>query len=403
MITESVLEDMKQQQAQLQEALARQMQHLSASRMKKEDPNTTVITRPMKSDRFSIFYDPGPGNDLLLLEFGHLVNSELQLRGVTDLDSSLATRREQLRELLAKEYRLKRLTDEVDKSERPETALFLLLQAVPCILHLENRVGLKTLQTLVGSGFKMAIKKELHGHLAGENQRIKAYFSIVQKIINTSILGSETEPGQWEIPYDTGKKKLLPISFENWKTRRVMNQLDELVEVSITDETKKGLWMHMLGPYRNYMAKLRQKQNWNTEEEMAAFQRDIDIWIQDWIKIGGNVTNYMHLLASGHVSEYVGHYGNLYEHSQQGWEGLNALLKSVFFRRTSRGGGRKKSRLKPIARWLQRRMLWLLGLTKEKAAAYMASPTFEDALGNTQEGLDVEEEVYEGLFWEMVV
>ena len=100
---------------------------------------------------------------------------------------------------------------------------------------------------------------------------------------------------------------------------------------------------------------------------------------------------------------YVGHYGNLYEHSQQGWEGLNALLKSVFFRRTQRGGGRKKSRLKPMARWIQRRMLWLIGLDKQKALGYLNSPTFEDALKLLDSGEEVEEEVHDGLLWEMVL
>lgn len=136
---------------------------------------------------------------------------------------------------------------------------------------------------------------------------------------------------------------------------------------------------------------------------MAAFQKDIDKWIHDWIGLGHNVTNYMHMLAAGHITEYVGHYGNLYEHPQQGWEGLNALLKAVFFRRTSRGGGRKKSRLKPIARWLQRRMMWLIGLTKEKAQEYLASPLFQESQQQLADGEEVEEELYEGLFWEMVL
>ena len=46
-------------------------------------------------------------------------------------------------------------------------------------------------------------------------------------------------------------------------------------------------------------------------------------------------------------------------------------MKSFFFWRTGRGGGRggAKSKLKPLARWLQRRVLWLCGLTQEELAA----------------------------------
>jgi len=67
---------------------------------------------------------------------------------------------------------------------------------------------------------------------------------------------------------------------------------------------------------------------------------------------------------------YLVGWKNLYRHSQQGWEAFNSLLKTFFFRRTGRGGatnqGRgRKSRLLPIGRWLQRRIIWLCGYTEE--------------------------------------
>jgi len=72
------------------------------------------------------------------------------------------------------------------------------------------------------------------------------------------------------------------------------------------------------------------------------------------------------MLAAGHISEYLVYWGNLYDHSQQGWEAFNSLIKTFFFRRTGRGGaGNKgrgpKSRLRPIARWLSRRVVWMCG------------------------------------------
>ncbi len=78
------------------------------------------------------------------------------------------------------------------------------------------------------------------------------------------------------------------------------------------------------------------------------------------------VTNYIHMLGAGHIGEYLLHHHNLYKHSQQGWEAFNALLKTFFFRRTGRGGAGNrgtgiKSKIIPIARWLSRRVLWLMG------------------------------------------
>ena len=42
-------------------------------------------------------------------------------------------------------------------------------------------------------------------------------------------------------------------------------------------------------------------------------------------------------------------------------------MKAVYTRRTNHGGGRgDKSKLLGVARWLQRRMLWLSGITFEE-------------------------------------
>jgi hypothetical protein len=55
----------------------------------------------------------------------------------------------------------------------------------------------------------------------------------------------------------------------------------------------------------------------------------------------------------------------LHRFSQQGWEALNALIKSYFFRRSNRGGlaknSSKKSKLLGIACWLQQRTMWYSG------------------------------------------
>ena len=48
-------------------------------------------------------------------------------------------------------------------------------------------------------------------------------------------------------------------------------------------------------------------------------------------------------------------------------------------------------------------MMWLIGLTKEKAQEYLASPLFKESQQQMADGEDVEEDVYEGLFWEMVI
>jgi hypothetical protein len=104
------------------------------------------------------------------------------------------------------------------------------------------------------------------------------------------------------------------------------------------------------------------------EEDIEEFQTHADDWFEKWIQLVGRdgLTNYTHIVGAGHLSFYMREWGNLYRYSQQGWEAYNSLIKSVYYRRTQRGGhaGKKdalSSRVVPLARWLQRKMFFLSG------------------------------------------
>jgi hypothetical protein len=102
-----------------------------------------------------------------------------------------------------------------------------------------------------------------------------------------------------------------------------------------------------------------------TIDDIRSFQNEIDHFFSDFIDLVGRngITNYFHLLGSGHISDYLHYYKNLYSHSQQGWEAFNSFLKVFYFRRTNRGGGRGElSRVNQIARWLGRRLVWFSGI-----------------------------------------
>jgi hypothetical protein len=86
------------------------------------------------------------------------------------------------------------------------------------------------------------------------------------------------------------------------------------------------------------------------------------------------------MISSGHIAFYLREWGNLYKYSQQGWESLNSLMKSVYYRRTQRGGHGGKTdepmlRCLPIGRWLQRKLHFLSG-------DYLkCDPNYDDELG----------------------
>jgi hypothetical protein len=56
------------------------------------------------------------------------------------------------------------------------------------------------------------------------------------------------------------------------------------------------------------------------------------------------ITNYIHMLGSGHIKHYMTIHHNLYKYSQQGWESLNEKFKLMLFNHMQRGGnfGKKK-------------------------------------------------------------
>lgn len=58
----------------------------------------------------------------------------------------------------------------------------------------------------------------------------------------------------------------------------------------------------------------------------------INDFFQLWIKLYSfsGCMNYIHLLSSGHVAEYMFRRWNLHLFSQQGWEHFNFLLKVIF-------------------------------------------------------------------------
>jgi len=80
-----------------------------------------------------------------------------------------------------------------------------------------------------------------------------------------------------------------------------------------------------------------------TVGEVEAFQSNIDKLFALWVNITGHegMTNYIHMLAAGHTSEYHVYWGNLYDHSQQGWEAFNSLIKTFFWHTGCGGAGNK--------------------------------------------------------------
>jgi hypothetical protein len=108
-----------------------------------------------------------------------------------------------------------------------------------------------------------------------------------------------------------------------------------MIELCIADGTEEEKWQIMIPHYRQACVTLRTRHDM-TNKEIESFQNEFDLFFQIWVGMYGDegVTNYLHMPTSGHIMEYLFKYKNLYRHSQQGWEALNHLLRTFYFRQT---------------------------------------------------------------------
>ena len=325
------------------------------------------------SDPLSV--DHVPQNTIEAIEFMELLTDESLLRDVDTMDKGLDELRDALKQHLTNEIKLTSLVDRLRHCTRDESIKYLLLQLVPCILHLETRVGLKLFTILLEDG----LSEYMYGthaqvnNINSEKERIKLFVNLIETEINTKILGDSRLPYQFKIPMEknksTSKSQIGTISLENTKVRSITEKLTSLIKICLSSDEKQSKWMNMINDYNEAMNILRKKGMKYTDDELKKFQFKIDSFANTAIPLYGKrmLTNYMHDLVSGHVQEFMKEWGCLFRYSQQGWEALNSLVKTIFFRRTNRGGtaNTTRSKLIPVARVFQRRLLWLSGLADD--------------------------------------
>ncbi len=84
-----------------------------------------------------------------------------------------------------------------------------------------------------------------------------------------------------------------------------------------------------------------------------------------WVALFGveGITNYIHMLGTGHLLYFIKKYGCFYLYCQQGWESLNKHIQTFIHQNTQRGGfgsgeGSGKSFIFPLVTYVLRDLLW---------------------------------------------
>jgi hypothetical protein len=311
--------------------------------------NTAI--RDHRSDFRHIDFDFSRASTQSCLQFRSLVANELKLRNRPVLPNIEANRIE-LKEYLMLEQRYKLLVDVTSEASLND-AMVKLHKAIPCLLHLENRISDAMITFLLRRGIKL---------LEENNVDTQDLIVAVEAIFNEKYFGLPESPSNWKFPLESDGT-MGEIKLSNWRARRVIENINALIDRCIP-EAEKPKWTEVFTAYKAVIKALQQKEDFS-DPEIVEFQKKADTFFRKWIKLVGydGITNYVHMLGAGHIRYYLKFWRNLNRFSNQGWEAYNQMVASFWHHRTTKGGSKynNRSRILPIARWLLRMMMWKTG------------------------------------------
>jgi hypothetical protein len=351
-----------------------------------------ISTNPQIANKESIHnhIDFVPSSDSEVTQFSKLIKAELKLRFISSnvvgfqasMEGSYHDRRNRLKCLIAEEDRIHLARSTIQRSEsvRHIAEKVLAEQAVPCVLHLEMRINEKVFWTLLS----LAIDR----YQEGDSTTRKLFVAKVTECMKTTVLGNidnEIEY-QWKFPLKDSGKRVDPKSMTNVHSRKCVMGMKSLSYIIFSQELDEKshnptitrqknesllqLWLKLMDAYIDTMKVLRQHEDF-TDSQVDNLHKLTSTFMGQWVDCmkGDSITNYIHMIGSGHLTYYVATYKNLYKFSQQGWEAMNQKLKYFYFHNTNHGGcgGKHAGALSgdhvlPLMRLMQRSIMWDLGL-----------------------------------------
>ena len=160
------------------------------------------------------------------------VDNDLRLRRLS-CSGNLEVRRQRLKSGFEKERQAIALQLLLQHGTPSDKAKYSAIQATPCILHLERRVGLKQLDLVLADGFGNAERYLLPDSNEDSNPKAETlnYFKRFEKVVNTQIFGTVESEAHWRVPL-ASDGKLQPVALENELVRKIVNHLELLIDIS---------------------------------------------------------------------------------------------------------------------------------------------------------------------------
>lgn len=144
----------------------------------------------------------------------------------------------QLKELLITEYCYKVLRS-VTEEQNLDRAMIKLEKAIPCLLHLENRISEAMLMHLLRKG--LSIRE-------GNRQACDELMCAVERCMNENFFGMPEAPTAWQFPVNDDNT-MGDVKLANWRARRVIEGIEELVNLCVEDDDKVR-WNDTFALYR---------------------------------------------------------------------------------------------------------------------------------------------------------
>ncbi|KAL7579093.1 hypothetical protein ACA910_019128 [Epithemia clementina (nom. ined.)] len=121
-------------------------------------------------------------------EYNSKLMHNLEIWGMDSTSGTQRKCKQRLRTRLIEEWSYVKLKLSVHLGNKQQAkAMFILLNTVPCILHAENRMGIKILETLLIEGLSNVLKFACRGEKATTMEFVEK----VEKIMNNNVFGDK--------------------------------------------------------------------------------------------------------------------------------------------------------------------------------------------------------------------
>jgi len=210
-------------------------------------------------------------------EYANFIARECILHGIRiDVSNNVEDMQSALRLAVAMEKYIKFLKNvrQWSDSGREFVPLVELVELlIPCILHLENRVGEKIISIIIKKGTDLY-----------DLGRKEDFIEQLSKTFQTQVFGTVESPSQWKLRYskDGGHLTLYAIQLRNNATRCCLDTIDVIIEQCVAhDETLCGRLILATTKYREAL-KLLLLHHELSDDEIENFQDLIDDFFEKW-------------------------------------------------------------------------------------------------------------------------